>query len=78
MNIHNLETLTRLYICGTGKGLGRHIKAFRIYMDLRMNTRKHVFPKLLESPSVLPEDKPEDSGTTQKTLEPIHKKTYRT
>lgn len=43
-------------ISGIGKGLGRHISASRIaavYIDYK----KHIFPKLLESPNVLPEDK---------------------
>ena len=43
-------------ISGTGKGLGRHIGASRIaavYIDYK----KKIFPKLLESPNVLPEDK---------------------
>ena len=43
-------------ICGTGKGLGRHIRASRmaaIYDEFK----KKIFPKLIESPNVLPEDK---------------------
>ena len=43
-------------ICGTGRGLGRHIKPtriYRIYEDYKIL----IFPKLLESPNVLPEDK---------------------
>ena len=43
-------------ICGVGRGLGRHIKPTRIgyiYNEYKM----HIFPKLLESPDVLPEDK---------------------
>jgi integrase/recombinase XerD len=44
-------------ICGIGKGLGRHIKAGRIY-DIYEEYKKKIFPKLLESPNVLPEDKP--------------------
>jgi integrase len=43
-------------ICGIGKSLGRHmtaIRVFRIYDDYK----KLIFPKLLENPSVLPEDK---------------------
>jgi integrase len=43
-------------ICGTGKGLGRHIKAGRI-ARIYSEYRKQIFPKLLESPNVLPEDK---------------------
>lgn len=43
-------------ICGTGKGLGRHIKTLRIY-KIYDEYKKQIFPKLLESPNVLPEDK---------------------
>jgi integrase len=43
-------------ICGAGKSLGRHISAFRIYM-MYDEYKKRIFPKLLESPNVLPEDK---------------------
>lgn len=44
-------------VCGTGKALGRHVKPFGIYLIYR-KYKEHVFPKLLESPDVLPEDKP--------------------
>jgi hypothetical protein len=43
-------------ICGTTKSLGRHIQPrslCKIYTDYK----KKVFPKLLESPNVFPEDK---------------------
>jgi integrase len=43
-------------ICGAGKSLGRHIHSvslFKIYHDYK----KHLFPKLLESPNVIAEDK---------------------
>jgi hypothetical protein len=43
-------------ICGTGRGLGRHIKANRVY-KIYDQYKKQIFPKLLESPNVLPEDK---------------------
>ena len=43
-------------ICGLGKSLGRHLKAFSIYL-IYDEYKKHVFPKLLESPDVLLEDK---------------------
>jgi integrase/recombinase XerD len=43
-------------ISGTGTKLGRHIRPFRIYR-IYDNYKKYVFPKLLESPDVLPEDK---------------------
>jgi hypothetical protein len=44
-------------ISGVGKGLGRHIRPIRITI-IYNECKKHVFPKLLESPNVLPEDKP--------------------
>ena len=43
-------------ICGTGKALGRHMPAMTIYMIYR-EYRRQIFPKLLESPNILPEDK---------------------
>jgi integrase/recombinase XerD len=43
-------------ICGTGKGLGRHIRARRMY-TIYDEYKKQRFPQLLESPNVLPEDK---------------------
>ena len=53
---HPQRNLNCPLICGMGKGLGRHIGASRIaavYIDYK----KKIFPKLLESPNVLPEDK---------------------
>ena len=43
-------------ICGTGKGLGRHIRPARIY-NIYYEYKEEIFPKLLESPNILPEDK---------------------
>jgi integrase/recombinase XerD len=43
-------------ICGTGRGLGRHISIIRI-ASIYADYKNKVFPKLLESPTVLPEDK---------------------
>jgi integrase len=43
-------------ICGTGRSLGRHIKANRIY-KIYDEYKKQTFPRLLESPNVSPEDK---------------------
>jgi hypothetical protein len=43
-------------ICSIGRALGRHVKPGRIYMTYS-DYKKNVFPKLLESPNVLPEDK---------------------
>jgi integrase/recombinase XerD len=44
-------------ISGTGKRLGRHISAQRIN-HIYNEYKKKIFPKLLDSPEVLPEDKP--------------------
>ena len=43
-------------ICGNGRGLGRHISIIRIN-QLYSDYKNKIFPKLLESPTVLPEDK---------------------
>jgi integrase/recombinase XerD len=43
-------------VCGTGRGLGRHIQPHRILV-IYHEYKKRIFPKLLESPEVLPEDK---------------------
>ncbi len=48
-------------ICGTGKVLGRHVKPNTIY-KIYDQYKKQTFPKLLESPNVLPEDKQKKSG----------------
>ena len=56
-------------ICGTGKGLGRHIKATRI-TKIYIEYKKQIFPKLLESPNVLPEDKPKIKGLLKKPWNP--------
>jgi integrase/recombinase XerD len=56
-------------ICGTGKGLGRHIKATRI-ARIYSEYKKQIFPKLLESPNVLPEDKPKIKDLLKKPWNP--------
>jgi integrase len=56
-------------ICGTGKGLGRHIKASRIY-KIYDEYKKQIFPKLLESPNILPEDKQKISELLKKPWNP--------
>jgi integrase len=43
-------------VCGVGKGLGRHLAYFRMAHIYRIYKQK-IFPTLLESPNVLPEDK---------------------
>jgi integrase/recombinase XerD len=56
-------------ICGTGKGLGRHVKATRI-TKIYIEYKKQIFPKLLESPNVLPEDKPKIKELLKKPWNP--------
>jgi integrase/recombinase XerD len=56
-------------ICGTGRGLGRHIRATRIY-NIYNEYKKEIFPKLLESPNVLPEDKPKIKELLKKPWNP--------
>jgi hypothetical protein len=43
-------------ICGVSRGLGKHIPSLR-YAHVYENFKKKVFPHLLESPNVSPEDK---------------------
>jgi hypothetical protein len=43
-------------ICGTGRSLGRRIRPARVY-NIYYEYKEQIFPKLLESPNVLPEDK---------------------
>ena len=56
-------------ICGTGKGLGKHIKTSRI-ARIYCEYKKQMFPKLLESPNVLPEDKPKIKELLKKPWNP--------
>ena len=56
-------------ICGTGKGLGRHIKASRI-ARIYGEYKHQIFPKILESPNVLPEDKPKIKELLKKPWNP--------
>jgi integrase/recombinase XerD len=56
-------------ICGTGRGLGRHIKATRI-TKIYIEYKKQIFPNLLESPNVLPEDKPKIKELLKKPWNP--------
>jgi hypothetical protein len=43
-------------ICGVCKGLGRHLTSFRMG-QIYQTYKQKIFPALLESPNVLPEDK---------------------
>ena len=56
-------------ICGTGKGLGRHVNPVRIGVIYR-EYKYDLFPKLLESPTILPEDKPKIRELLQKPWNP--------
>lgn len=56
-------------ICGTGRGLGRHIKPTRIYR-IYEDYKNMIFPKLLESPNVLPEDKQKIAELLKKPWNP--------
>jgi integrase/recombinase XerD len=56
-------------ICGTGKVLGRHIKPNTIY-KIYDQYKKQTFPKLLESPNVLPEDKQKIRDLVKKPWNP--------
>ena len=56
-------------ICGTGKGLGRHIKPTRLYR-IYEEYKKQIFPKLLESPNVLPKDKQKIAELLKKPWNP--------
>src|SRR5215216_6169971 len=56
-------------ICGTGKGLGKHIGAIRIY-KIYDKYKKQIFPKLLESPTILPEDKQKITELLKKPWNP--------
>jgi hypothetical protein len=58
-------------ICGIGKSLERHVNAYRIY-TIYEEYKKHVFPKLLESPDVLPEDKQKIVELLKTAMESIH------
>jgi integrase/recombinase XerD len=56
-------------ICGTGKSLGRHIRPMRI-ASIYSEYRNRTFPKLLESPNVLPEDKQKIAELLKKPWNP--------
>jgi integrase/recombinase XerD len=56
-------------ICGAGKRLGRHIDPKRIY-GIHDEYKEELFPGLLESPDVLPEDKPRIKELLKKRWNP--------
>jgi integrase/recombinase XerD len=56
-------------ICGIGKKLGRHIDPMRIY-QIYDKYKTEIFPKMLESPEVLPEDRPKIKELLKKPWNP--------
>jgi integrase len=62
-------------ICGTGKRLGRHLNEISLVKNYAYY-KQRVFPKLLESPNLLPEEK-QKIRASQKALESIYQKTQR-
>jgi integrase len=56
-------------ICGIGKSLGRHLDPGRIYQKY-VEYKERIFPKLLDSPDVLPEDKSQIKELLKKRWNP--------
>jgi integrase len=56
-------------ISGEGKALGRHVSIFSLH-KIYVKYKRQVFPKLLESPNVLPEDKQKISELLKKPWNP--------
>jgi hypothetical protein len=56
-------------ICGTGKRLGRHLNEISLAKNYAYY-KQRVFPKLLESPNVLPEDKQKITELLKKPWNP--------
>jgi integrase len=56
-------------ICGEGKSLGKHISP-QNYHKIYDCYHKQIFPKLLDSPNVLPEDKPKIRELLKKPWNP--------
>jgi len=56
-------------ICGEGKSLGRHLTPVGI-AKVYLKYKKYVFPKLLESPNILPEDKQRITDLLKKPWNP--------
>ena len=46
-----------IFICGTGKSLGKSLRRSSLYNIYTRKYRQEYFPKLLDSPNVPPEDK---------------------
>jgi integrase/recombinase XerD len=58
-----------IFICGTGKSLGKSLRRSSLY-TIYARYRQEYFPKLLESPNVLPEDKQKIRELLQKPWNP--------
>jgi hypothetical protein len=56
-------------ICGEGKALGRHVSIFSLH-KIYLKYKRQVFPKILESPNVLPEDKQKIAELLKKPWNP--------
>lgn len=56
-------------ICGMSKGIGRHLTPLRIAQIYR-DYKERLFPSLLESPNVLPEDKKKIAELLKKPWNP--------
>jgi integrase/recombinase XerD len=56
-------------ICGAGRSLGRHLTSLRM-AQVYQNYKNNVFPALLESPNVLPEDKQKITDLLKKPWNP--------
>jgi integrase len=59
-----------IFICGTGKSLGKSLRRTSLYIIYTKRYRQEYFPKLLESPNVLPEDKQKIRDLLQKPWNP--------
>jgi hypothetical protein len=57
------------FICGTGKSLGRPLRESSL-LKIYDNYKKKYFPKLLDSPNVLPEDKQKINDLLKKPWNP--------
>jgi integrase/recombinase XerD len=56
-------------ISGVGRGLGRHISVIRIAV-MYFEYRRRVYPKMLENPNIMPEDKQKISELLKKPWNP--------
>jgi hypothetical protein len=63
-----------IFICGTGKSLGKGLRRTSLYTIYTKRYRQEYFPKLLESPNVPSEDKQKIRDLLQKPWNPyIHR-----